>query len=143
MVEDGVWRIRGVLTDLDGDGDLDLFGLWETQTEIPQGRESKAGWLMAVNDGRGALERGPVIEEVAATGMESPVPKRGYSMRSYADFWAGIAKQERDSAAMKNQVGSPFLVGAEEPLVYNLGVNIVVYALTREGSLARQFVDAD
>ena len=57
-----------VLTDLDGDGDLDLFGLWETQTEIPQGREEKNGWLMAVNDGRGALERGPVIEEVAATG---------------------------------------------------------------------------
>ena len=27
--------------------------------------------------------------------------------------------------------------------VYNLGVNVVVYALTREGSLARQFVDAD
>ena len=61
-------KSRGVLTDLDGDGDLDLFGLWETQTEIPQGRESKAGWLMAVNDGQGALERGPVIEEVAATG---------------------------------------------------------------------------
>ena len=59
----------GVLTDLDGDGDLDLFGLWETQTETPQGREFKSGWLMAVNDGRGALERGPVIEEVAATGM--------------------------------------------------------------------------
>ena len=58
----------GVLTDLDGDGDLDLFGLWETQTETPQGRESKSGWLMAVNDGRGALESGPVIEEVAATG---------------------------------------------------------------------------
>ena len=61
-------KSRGVLTDLDGDGDLDLFGLWETQTEIPQGREEKSGWLMAVNDGRGALERGPVIEEVAATG---------------------------------------------------------------------------
>ena len=66
-----------------------------------------------------------------------------YSMRGYADFWAGVAKQERDSALAKNQVGSPFLVGAEEPLVYNLGVNIVVYALTREGSLAQQFVDAD
>ena len=58
-----------VLTDLDGDGDLDLFGLWETQTEIRSpGRESKSGWLMAVNDGRGALERGPVIEEIAAEG---------------------------------------------------------------------------
>ncbi|MCY4604914.1 MAG: hypothetical protein OXE49_11845, partial [Gemmatimonadetes bacterium] len=58
-----------VLTDLDGDGDLDLFGLWETQTEIRSpGFESKSGWLMAVNDGQGALERGPVIEEVAATG---------------------------------------------------------------------------
>ena len=57
-----------VLTDLDGDGDLDLFGLWETQTEILQGHESKSGWLMAVNDGQGALERGPVIEEIAAEG---------------------------------------------------------------------------
>jgi len=27
--------------------------------------------------------------------------------------------------------------------VYNLGINIVVYALTREGSLARQLVDVD
>ena len=60
---------RGVLTDLDGDGDLDLFGLWETQTEIPQGLESKSGWLMALNDGRGALERGPIIEELAEGGV--------------------------------------------------------------------------
>ena len=58
-----------VLTDLDGDGDLDLFGLWETKVVNKHGPlEKKAGWLMAVNDGRGALERGPVIEEVAATG---------------------------------------------------------------------------
>ena len=28
-------------------------------------------------------------------------------------------------------------------LVYRLGVNLVVYALTREGSLARQLVNAD
>ncbi|MCY3666991.1 MAG: T9SS type A sorting domain-containing protein [Gemmatimonadetes bacterium] len=61
-------KSRGVLTDLDGDGDLDLFGLWQMQTEIPQGREEKSGWLMAVNNGRGALERGPVIEEVSASG---------------------------------------------------------------------------
>ena len=56
-----------VLTDLDGDGDLDLFSLWEMKTLNKHGaRGEKAGWLMALNDGRGALERGPVIEEVAA-----------------------------------------------------------------------------
>ena len=57
----------GVLTDLDGDGDVDLFGLWEyRQTGKP---ESK-GWLMALNDGQGALELGR-IEEVTATGGAS------------------------------------------------------------------------
>ena len=66
-----------------------------------------------------------------------------YSLRGYADFWAGIAGQERDWATALNVVNSPFRSGAEEELVYNLGVNIVVYALTREGSLARQLVDAD
>ena len=60
---------RNVLTDLDGDGDLDLFGLWEMKIVNKHGPpKKKAGWLMAVNDGRGALERGPVIEEVAAKG---------------------------------------------------------------------------
>ena len=66
-----------------------------------------------------------------------------YSLRGYADFWSGIAGQERDWAEALNVVNSPFRVGAEEELVYNLGVNIVVYALTREGSLARQLVDTD
>ena len=64
-----------------------------------------------------------------------------YSMRGYADFWSGVAEQERDR--WFNVDNSPFLFSAEEELVYNLGVNIVVYALTREGSLARQLVDAD
>ena len=63
-----------------------------------------------------------------------------YSMKGYADFWAGIAEQEQATFDVAN---SPFIATAEEPLVYNLGVNIVVYALTREGSLAQQFVDAD
>ncbi len=61
-------RTGGVLTDLDGDGDLDLFGLWQTQTETPQRRESKGGWLMALNDGRGGWELGPVMEEEVAEG---------------------------------------------------------------------------
>ncbi len=53
----------GVLTDLDGDDDLDLFALWEYSQSR---RERQAGWLMALNDGHGALELGR-IEEVAAT----------------------------------------------------------------------------
>ena len=66
-----------------------------------------------------------------------------YSMRGYADFWAGIGRENLDWTLMNGVSNSPFLASAEEPLVYNLGVNVVVYALTREGSLARQFVDAD
>ena len=61
-------------------------------------------------------------------------------MRGYADFWAGTAQREQVDIDVAN---SPFITSGEEPLVYNLGVNIVVYALTREGSLARQLVDAD
>ena len=63
-----------------------------------------------------------------------------YSLRGYADFWAGIAEQEQEALDVAN---SPFIASGEEPLVYNLGVNMVVYALTREGSLARRLVDAD
>ena len=63
-----------------------------------------------------------------------------YSMRGYADFWAGNAEQEQETFDVAN---SPFLASAEEPMVYNLGVNFVVYALKREGSWARQLVDAD
>ena len=66
-----------------------------------------------------------------------------YSMRNYADFWAGIGRENLDWALANNAVNHSSLFSAEEPLVYNLGVNVVVYALTREGSLARQFVDAD
>ena len=67
-----------------------------------------------------------------------------YSMRGYADFWAGIAEQARDEGLRNNIANNPFLSsGVDEMSVYNLGVNIVVYALTREGSLARQLVDAD
>ena len=52
----------GVLTDLDGDGDLDLFAVWQYY----QGRLPTTGWLMALNDGQGALELRH-IEEVAAS----------------------------------------------------------------------------
>ncbi|MDE2814003.1 MAG: T9SS type A sorting domain-containing protein [Gemmatimonadota bacterium] len=54
----------GALTDLDGDGDLDLFAVWEYH----QGRLPTTGWLMALNDGQGALELRH-LEEVAASSL--------------------------------------------------------------------------
>ena len=54
---------RNVLTDLDGDGDLDLFGLWRIEVPNKHGPpKEKVGWLMALNDGRGVLEQGPIEE---------------------------------------------------------------------------------
>ena len=55
----------GALTDLDGDGDLDLFAVWQYY----QGRLPTTGWLMALNDGQGALELRR-IEEVVGVLVE-------------------------------------------------------------------------
>ena len=55
-----------------------------------------------------------------------------YSMRGYADFWAGIGRENLDWSLANNAINHSSLFSAEEPLVYNLGVNLVVYALTRE-----------
>ena len=53
----------GVLTDLDGDGDLDLFAVWQYY----EGRKPTTGWLMALNDGQGALELRHLEEVVASS----------------------------------------------------------------------------
>ena len=66
-----------------------------------------------------------------------------YSMRNYADFWAGIGRELVDWSSANGVINHSILASAEEPLVYNLGVNLLVYALTREGSLARQLVEVD
>ncbi len=67
-----------------------------------------------------------------------------YSMRGYADFWSGIAERARDEGVRNNISNTPFFLSSiDEMSAYNLGVNVVVYALTREGSLARQLVAAD
>ncbi|MDE2735377.1 MAG: hypothetical protein OXI72_13350 [Gemmatimonadota bacterium] len=65
-----------------------------------------------------------------------------YSQKFYAELWAGEAVRIRESDRAANFIGR-FDTGADELSVYNLGVNIVVYALTREGSLARQLIAAD
>ena len=65
-----------------------------------------------------------------------------YSQKDYAEMWAGEVERIRERDRVANKAGR-FDTGADELPVYDLGVNIVVYALTREGSLARQFVEAD
>ena len=65
-----------------------------------------------------------------------------YSQKNYADLLAGEAERIREADRAANLIGR-FDTGADELSVYNLGVNIVVYALTREGSLARQLIAAD
>ncbi|MDE2735382.1 MAG: DUF4159 domain-containing protein [Gemmatimonadota bacterium] len=65
-----------------------------------------------------------------------------YSQKNYADLLAGEAERIREADRATNIIGR-FDTGADELLVYDLGVNIVVYALTREGSLSRQLVDVD
>ena len=66
-----------------------------------------------------------------------------YSQKNYADLLAGEAERIREGDRAGNLVNGRFATGADELPVYDLGVNIVVYALTREGSLAQQLVDAD
>ena len=68
--------VAGVLTDLDGDGDLDLFAFFYYKEYTRRTSEHKAGWLMALNDGQGALELGPI--EIEATGDFSTVLPRSY-----------------------------------------------------------------
>ena len=62
-IGEGYEGSTGVLTDLDGDGDLDLLAIWS----VDRRRLSKTGWLMALNDGQGALALRR-IEELVATG---------------------------------------------------------------------------
>ena len=65
-----------------------------------------------------------------------------YSQKNYATLLAGEVERLREADRATNNEGR-FVTGADELPVYDLGVNIVVYALTREGSLAQQFVDVD
>ena len=71
-------HVAGALTDLDGDGALDLFAFFYFKEYDYTRRKSeyKAGWLMALNDGRGALELGPI--KVEATGdFSGVIPREG------------------------------------------------------------------
>ena len=62
-----------------------------------------------------------------------------YSQKRYPDMWGGEAERQREWERARS-ILSRFVTGADELPAYDLGVNILVYALTREGSLAQQLV---
>jgi hypothetical protein len=65
-----------------------------------------------------------------------------YSQKDYTDYWAGYVEVVRERDEQNNWVGR-FIIGGEELKPYDLGVNVLVYALTREGSLAKRLVAAE
>lgn len=64
-----------------------------------------------------------------------------YSQKDYADYWAGAA--EAGSYERSGRYLARAMDGGESVPVYRLGVNILVYALTREGSVAQKIVAAE
>jgi hypothetical protein len=65
-----------------------------------------------------------------------------YSMKNYADFWAGVAERGRELDEATSSDGL-FSIGGEETRAYEVGVNILVYALTQEGALAQRLVSVE
>lgn len=62
-----------------------------------------------------------------------------YSQKRYPDLWGGEAERQREWDRVRS-ISGRFDIGGEELPAYDLGVNILVYALTREGSLAQQLM---
>ena len=109
----------GVLTDLDGDGDLDLSAVWEARQKQKNQPGDKVGWLMALNDGYGVLEL-KRIEEVAATGQSSTDAATGRTTASLAALemlGADLTGDGRDEIALyvsnAGQVVEVWSIGAD------------------------------
>ena len=80
----------GILTDLDGDGDADLFASWDSGLGVG------SGWVMALNDGKGAFEN-VRTEEVGHGGIEvlaGDLTGDGQNEIVMSRF-AGVTKDER------------------------------------------------
>jgi hypothetical protein len=77
-----------------------------------------------------ADQRGPYLEGVFANGRLVAI----YSQQRYRDFWS------RGFERYQAQKGNLFGNRTSSAPAFRLGINIVVYALTHEGSLARKLV---
>jgi hypothetical protein len=66
-----------------------------------------------------------------------------YSQKNYCDYWAGAAARLGRLGGETWKAPSRVDIGGEEIPVESLGVNILVYALTQEGSLAQRLVSVE
>ena len=128
---------QGVLTDLEGDGDLDLFAIWRSPYKEMDQPGSRVGWLMALNDGHGGLEL-KRIEEVAATGQSSTDAVTGRITVSGVllnALGADLTGDGRDEIVLYASVG-----GGEAVEVWSIGPDLQVEVLVQIED--RDIVDA-
>ena len=127
----------GILTDLEGDGDLDLFAIWEYRQSGKGKMGSKVGWLMALNDGHGVLELRR-IEEVAAAGQsitDAATGRTTISGVSLEVLSADLTGDGRDEIALYASTGEEAVTE-----VWSIGANFQVEVLVQIAD--RGIVDA-
>ncbi|MEW6755102.1 MAG: DUF4159 domain-containing protein [Candidatus Latescibacterota bacterium] len=128
LQEGGDWRFRRL------EADHPLFHCYYDVVSLPYGF-----WDWTYGGWRVERLSPPYLEGIEVQGRLAGV----YSQKDYADFWAGEAERIREHDQASNLVNGRFMTGCEELPAYDLGVNILVYALTREGSLAHRMVAAE
>ena len=128
----------GVLTDLEGDGDLDLFTVWRSlQPGQPEKKEEeKDGWLMALNDGQGALKLGPTVYVPSSTDAKTKTGTTILPRAALNMMGADLTGDGQDEIAMYSSES-----GVE---VWSIGSELQVEVLVQiEDRWLRDMVDWD
>jgi hypothetical protein len=116
------------------------LGFWDVRTGAGVGIDATGYW-----GSEDAFWSPPYLEGIELHGELVGL----YSQKDYADYWAADflrADSQGADPGWGGAVGMHCRLNygtAEEIPVLRLGVNILVYALTREGSLAQQLVAAE
>ncbi len=128
---------QGVLTDLEGDGDLDLFAVWSFPHEEADQPGHQVGWLMALNDGHGVLELGRIEEVVAARLLSTDAVTGRITVSGVLlnALGADLTGDGRDEIVLYASVG-----GGEAVEVWSIGPDLQVEVLVQIED--RDIVDA-